>query len=237
MIYKLLENIVTREEFRKFNEFTDIDPSEGHKINFEFTKPYIKNKKVLDIGCWSGQFEKLAVKEAKEIVGIDPDEGAIKFAKRTIKGATFLQGSAVDLPFKDKSFDVVTFMDVIEHVPKNSELKCIEEIYRVLKPDGILFLCTPYKHPISVLFDPAFWAFGHRHYSKKELKNMLSKNNFSVEEVFIKGGFWMISTFIISMAVKYILRIKLEFPSFVKQQLSNDYRKDGIVCIYIVAKK
>lgn len=237
MIYKLLEKIVTREEFRKFNEFTDVEPSEGHKHNFEFSKPYIKNKKVLDIGCWSGQYDKLAVSEAKELVGIDPDEEAIKFAQRTIKGATFLQGSALDLPFKDKSFDVVMFNDVIEHVPKNSELTCIKEIYRVLKPDGILLLSTCYKHPIAVLFDPAFWAFGHRHYSKKELNNMLLKNNFSVENVSVKGGFWLISSFITSMFVKYILRIKFEFPNFVKQQIANDYRRNGIAGIYLVAKK
>ena len=100
LLYKFLEKKLARVEPRTFNKNTDIDPSEGHKFHAELTIPYIKNKKVLDIGCWSGQYTALIKNDAKSVVAIDPNKKAIDFAKKTIKGVNFIQGSALNLPFK-----------------------------------------------------------------------------------------------------------------------------------------
>src|SRR3989344_3079864 len=164
MIYNFLERIVTRPERRTINPSTDIEPAETHIFNASLAKRYIQKKKVLDIGCWTGQLEKLINQEAKELVGLEPDKDAVMVAKKAVSGVSFFVGTAEKLPFKNRSFDTVIFFDVIEHIPAQTELKCLKEIYRVLKPKGILILSTGYKHPIGVLFDPAFWAFGHRHY-------------------------------------------------------------------------
>jgi 2-polyprenyl-3-methyl-5-hydroxy-6-metoxy-1,4-benzoquinol methylase len=59
-------------------------------------------------------------------------------------------GSILEMPFKKNTFDVVTCSEVIEHV--TDPQKAIAEMYRVLKPGGILFLTTP----------NAFWHFSLR---------------------------------------------------------------------------
>ena len=237
MIYKFLERIVTRPESRTVNPSTDIEPSETHIFNATLVKRYIQKKKVLDIGCWTGQLEKLISQEAKELVGLEPDKDAIRVAKKTIPGVSFFVGTAEKLPFRNRSFDTVIFLDVIEHIPAQTELKCLKEIYRVLKPKGILILSTNYKHPIGVLFDPAFWAFGHRHYGRDELRNMLTQTGFDTKRIITSGGFWRITTFNISMVAKHIFKIALEYPKGIKKKVLEDFKPGGVVSIHIVAQK
>lgn len=237
MIYKLLERIVTRKENRKVNSFTDIEPSETHIFNSRLVKPYIKNKKVLDIGCWTGQLEKLISSDAKALVGLDPDPAAIKIAKKAMPNGIFFTGTAEKLPFKDHSFDTVIFLDVIEHIPHHSEITCLKEINRVLKPKGTLILSTGYKHPLGVLFDPAFWAFGHRHYGKEELKDMLNLTGFDTKRVITSGKFWRIASFNISIVAKHIFKIKLEYPEIIKKKILEDFKPEGVISIHIIANK
>lgn len=237
MIYKFLERMVTRPENRKVNPSTDIEPSETHLFNARLVKQYIQKKKVLDIGCWTGQLEKLIMQDARELVGLEPSKDAVNVAKKSIPGAFFFVGSAEKLPFENNSFDTVIFLDVIEHVPVQTELKCLKEIYRVLKSRGILILSTGYKHPIGVLFDPSFWAFGHRHYGKSELKKMLIQTGFNTKHVITSGGFWRIITFNISMVAKHIFKIKLEYSKRIKKKVLEDFKPGGVVSIHIIAQK
>lgn len=53
-----------------------------------------------------------------------------------------LVADVLDLPFEEKTFNLVYFTDVIEHLPKNTELKALAEIRRVLKNGGMLILST-----------------------------------------------------------------------------------------------
>lgn len=238
MIYELLQKaLAKREDARKVNPTTDTEISATHRFNYRFTKKYIQNKKVLDVGCWTGQFEQLAIQTTKQMVGIDPDIHAIRFAKTIVKGPRFLKGTATKLQFKNSSFDVVTFLDVIEHIPADTEIVCLKEIARVLKPNGIIILSTNNKHPIAILFDPAFWGFGHRHYSTDELEHMLGKSGFSVLRVVKSGGFWRITAFVLDMVAKHIFRFKLVYPQSIQRKIANDFKPGGIMTIHVVARK
>lgn len=66
----------------------------------------------------------------------------------------FRVGSAENIPFPDKSFDVVTLLEVIEHV-KNPE-SALKEIHRVLKDDGLLVMSTPDNH---LVFRTMWWVW------------------------------------------------------------------------------
>lgn len=99
------------------------------------------NKKVLDLGCGTGYGSGLLYKEGNEVYGIDVSQKAVDYAKRNYPGPKYICCSAERLPFKNNYFDAVILFDVIEHVG-NPE-RTLDEIYRVLKEDGDLFISTP----------------------------------------------------------------------------------------------
>lgn len=223
---------------RKVNLNFDQEPSFHHKFNLNFSLPYIKRKKVLDIGCWTGQFEQLAVKHAKEIWGIDPGLEAVKLAKKLVPKAKFKAGNALDLKFKDKYFDTVTILDVIEHISRGTESKCLNEIYRVLKPNGHLIISTPHSHPLSILLDPAYFLIGHRHYSENRLKSLLSSNGFKVVKVKKTGGMYRLCIPLLQMFYKHILKRKLIIPNRIEEKIKLEYKdKNAFAQINIVAIK
>lgn len=222
---------------RKVNLDFDQKPSLHHKFNLGFALPYIKNKKVLDIGCWTGQFEKLAVKHTKEIWGIDPGIEAIEIAKKFVPNAKFKVGNALDLKFKNKYFDTVTILDVIEHIPNGLEEKCLREISKVLKTNGHLIISTPHSHPLSTYLDPAFYLIGHRHYSEKKLRNLLNITGFKIINVKKTGGIIRITTTLLEYFYKHILKRKYVLSKTTEKLIKKEYRsKNAFNQINIVSK-
>ena len=66
-----------------------------------------------------------------------------------------VNGTALQLPFSDHSFDLIIIQDVIEHL--NETKSFIKEVKRVLKPKGIIYLSTPNKYSLfNFLSDPHF---------------------------------------------------------------------------------
>lgn len=237
-MFEIIKSFVTRKELRKINSISDLKPTfDAHILILKSIKPYIKNKKLLDVGCWSGQFVAHLVKKAKKIYGIDPDIDAIKLAKINCPKANFSIGDARKLIFRNKSFDIVTFINVLEHIPKGTEQKCIFEINRVLKTGGYLFLDCPYSHVLSTYLDPMYWAFGHRHYSEVEISKYLTTARFNIEEVIIHGTMWRTIYFLISMVYKHLFNRKYEPSKFFKNKILNDFRPGGFMSIQVIAKK
>jgi len=221
---------------RKLNLLFDAEPTLVHQLNYNAAKKYILGKNVLDVGCWSGQFEKLAISSVKSIVGLDPDEEAIHFAKKFVPRAKFVIGAVSNLPFSDNTFDVVVFSEVIEHIPKNSEDHALEEIKRVLKPKGILILSTPNKHPLSILLDPAYFISGHRHYSMDELKLLLEKSKFEIINIFTRGNIFQSIDSNLKLVGKHLLNRSFLTPKWIQKKIKEGYSKGGFVGIHIIGK-
>jgi len=119
-----------------------------HGQRFRNVESVIKPVKgrILDIGSADGVFSKhiLDKSGAKEIIGIDALEGSIAWAKKHWKTETrmkFMVADAHKLPFKDKSFDAVFALEVLEHVFE--PVKVLQEIQRVLKKDGYAVFLVP----------------------------------------------------------------------------------------------
>ena len=98
-----------------------------------------RNGSLLDIGCAYGLLVNVASRYF-ESYGIDISQFAIEKSKRYCKG-NISRASAVYLPFKNESFEVVTIVDTLEHVPDLNW--CLKDIVRILKRNGILFLQLP----------------------------------------------------------------------------------------------
>ncbi len=218
----------------------DIDKTEAkgeHKFYFSFSKNYIKNKKVLDIGSWTGPYETLIYNLAKEITAVDVEEKALKVLKKNLPDVVCVKAYSHKLPFKVEMFDVVTFWDVIEHIPVGYEPRTLAEINKVLKKNGYLFLATVNKNFWSDLLDPAFWLAGHRHYTEKQLVEMLKDAGFRVEEV-KKTGSFISSFYALSFYFfKHILRTKMPTIPYIERKMEKDISSPGFIQIAIRAKK
>lgn len=221
---------------RKLNVSYDALASEHHEYNLRFSKKYITNKRVLDLGCWSGQFAKLAAKYAKDVVGVDPGKAAIAYATEHIKSAKFVVGNALSIPFGNNFFDTVAFLDVIEHLPNGTEQKALSEINRVLKINGYLVLSTPNSHPISILLDPAYFLIGHRHYSLASLEHLLKSSGFEILLVSQTGGIARLLAVISDSIYKLLGFARPTRPNWLKALIANEYVK-GFAQNHIIARK
>jgi SAM-dependent methyltransferase len=137
-------------------------------------KTKIQNPHILDVGCGTGgNLEMLEKFGAAE--GVDVSDDALEFCKS--KGLKVHKGLAEKLPFADESFDVVTALDVVEHL--DDDIAGLKEMHRVLKSGGK-----------TLIFVPAFmWLWGvqddvsnHRiRYTKKQIVERLQKAGFEIE--------------------------------------------------------
>lgn len=154
----------------------------------------VRGDHILDIG-FVGEYEESAVH--RRIADENPDATLIGFdmkekvAKRTIDQG--IQGDLFRLPFERRSFDSVVFAEVLEHL--ESPVDAIEEIARVLKPGGRLYLTTPnpfglYRYLRHYLFsrqlDPEFYLGTEDHVQFLDplsLSNILTESGFMIEEL------------------------------------------------------
>lgn len=199
----------------------------------------INNKTILDVGSSFGWLEREILKTGKtnKLIGVDPDEDAVGFAQKKVKGAKFLVGDALNLPIKNNQIDVVTLFDVIEHVPDNFETKALSEANRVLKKGGLLFLSTPNSNFFLNILDLAY-LFGHRHYKKKQLIKYLKKSKFKIIESRILGGYWFSIYLIWLYLAKRITGNFLPRNIFLETREASEFLKDnGIHTHFIVARK
>lgn len=183
-----------------------------------------EGKRILDVGCSYGWFEKFVGNKAKEVIGIDLCKKDLEIAKKEIreKNVKFEKGSVLDLgKFKGNYFDVVVMFDVIEHIPKNTEKKALKKIKRVLKKDGKLLLSTPASN-FSNFFDPA-WYFGHRHYSRSKMLSIFEGSGFEVEKMEIRGGFWELSSMILFYPFKWFFNMEIPFKEWFDKRRDEEY--------------
>ena len=103
-----------------------------------------RDKTVLEIGCGSGPGTKLVLKyfSPARIVATDLDPRQINLAKTRIKDTRveFEAADATNLRFEDGFFDTVFDYGAIHHIPAPEWKKCLEEICRVLKRRGKVFI-------------------------------------------------------------------------------------------------
>ncbi len=128
--------------------------SAWHRQKFEFLAKLIPSSgSHLDIGCGPGTFLG-NFNAAANAVGVDIAGDQIDYAlnKYSSKNISFIHIDGSILPFDDESFDVVSIVEVIEHLEWNVLDHLMNEALRVLKPSGILVLSTPnYSSPWPLL--------------------------------------------------------------------------------------
>jgi SAM-dependent methyltransferase len=95
---------------------------------------------VLDFGCGTGAFlEHLA--RFGTVSAVDGDPDAVRFCHERGRSEVRHVGPTEPLPFADESFDLVTTLDVIEHI--EDDVAALRELRRVMRPGGLLLVAVP----------------------------------------------------------------------------------------------
>jgi ubiquinone/menaquinone biosynthesis C-methylase UbiE len=134
---------------------------------------YIKKteyiKKILDIGCGSGEFLNYLSRYGVNVLGVD---------NHIINSnSKIINANIINLPFDSNSAKLITLLDVLEHI--KDEQKALTEIHRVLSEDGVLLATVP---AYQFLYGPHdIKNFHYKRYSKKKIKNLFLNNGFNVE--------------------------------------------------------
>lgn len=160
--------------------------------------------KILDVGCGTGEnvreFSKLG-----KCWGIDISPEAIKFCKQ--KGLTNVSQTSIEKTnFDNKVFDIITILDVLEHV---EEVSTFKEIRRILRNDGIVLITVP---AFSWLWSKWDIVLHHkRRYSKNSLKKALESNGFEIIKISYMYSFLVIPA-LIFRSIKSLL-YRNDYPS------------------------
>jgi SAM-dependent methyltransferase len=130
--------------------------------------------RVLDAGCGSGRtLEELA--DYGDPSGIELDEDAAGLAMA--RGIAEVQvGRLEQLPWRSETFDLITCLDVIEHIP--DDRVALGELRRVCKPGGFMLLTVPAYQALWSLHDAA--NHHYRRYSRRSLSAAVSGAGWSV---------------------------------------------------------
>ena len=121
----------------------------------------LKPKRVLDVGCARGFHVLFLRKFGVEAYGVNISRYAIERAPKSVKRYLFVTDCEHEnLPFPDRYFDLVTMLEVIEHLSNYDH--ALREVNRILSNGGKLFITTPLppggQDPTHVhVYDKSTW--------------------------------------------------------------------------------
>lgn len=135
-----------------------------------------RRPEIVDVGCGTGA-NLVMLAEFGDAKGIDVSEDALAFCRE--RGLTNVQlGAAEDLPLEDGSVDLVTALDVVEHL--DDDLAGLKEFRRVLRPDGRIMLFVP---AFMFLWGVQDDVSNHRRrYTMPQLLDVVRRAGFEVEQ-------------------------------------------------------
>jgi len=139
--------------------------------------------RILDIGCGTGAMLD-ELRPFGDVVGADFSPEALQFCVTRGAPASALplklaRADVRRLPFADNSFDVVTAMDIIEHI--DDDKAASGEIFRVLKPGGRLLVTVPAFSSLWSEHDEALHHF--RRYTTPRLKDLFQRVGLRVDKL------------------------------------------------------
>lgn len=102
--------------------------------------------RVLDIGCASGSFLNFMKQKGWQVAGVEPSKSLCQIAKKTY--GLKLHNQEFDPQIFKFKFDLVTFFDVIEHIPDPKQF--LELVTQVVKPGGHILIKVPNWQSLTV---------------------------------------------------------------------------------------
>jgi ubiquinone/menaquinone biosynthesis C-methylase UbiE len=143
----------------------------------EFQSRVPKDAFVLDVGSGPGTFVKHLQKRTQNFVAFDISWNFVRKAKQRFPNNQVIQASGYTIPFKDKSFDVVTVVGVLHHVPNPPQV--IDECIRVAKDKVLILDMKAHEEKWLRFLEDVYWfLFDHgvSYYTIKQWEKYTGKN-------------------------------------------------------------
>jgi SAM-dependent methyltransferase len=141
-----------------------------------FSKHLKSHMNLYDIGCGNKPFAEFLKDKVSTHIGVDIDDGFYDSSHID------LVGSAYEVPAEDNAADALVSSQVIEHL--NRPIDAIQEMARLLKPQGLLFLSFPFLYPIHAA------PHDYMRYTEHYVNDVLGMHGFEIIEKSRIGGFW-----------------------------------------------
>ena len=140
------------------------------------------NKKLLDIGCGTGDFLNACTKNGFQVNGVEPNQNAKNLALKKNRDVS-IASSVYDV---NQKFDVITMWHVLEHVPNLD--KYVMHLKSLLNDNGVLVIAVPNYKSYDANHYKEFWAAydvpRHLwHFSKKSIKQLFDKVNMHAKKI------------------------------------------------------
>ncbi|MBR9844604.1 MAG: class I SAM-dependent methyltransferase [Algicola sp.] len=165
-VYQFIKSIALKRKLKLINSFD------------------LGDKKLLDVGCGTGDFLKIAKDNLWDVSGVEPNSKARTIANTKTENTVY----DVDqlLKFEKHSFDVITLWHVLEHLPK---LKTHIEVFEsLLKPNGRLVIAVPNFKSYDANYYKKYWAAfdvpRHLwHFSQNSISKLVHQNGMQVIKI------------------------------------------------------
>lgn len=143
-----------------------------HLHRYLFAAAACRGLDVLDVASGEGYGSAVLAQQARSVVGVELDEGAVRWAQSRYgsERLRFVQGDCRELPLPDKSVDVAVSFETLEHFREHEEF--VREVRRVLRPGGIFMISTPDRDVYNQTFAQPN-AFHVRELNKTEFTKLL----------------------------------------------------------------
>lgn len=159
-----------------------------------------KDKKVLDVGCATGNIDKILFENGCEVTGIEIDPNSAKIASKYCKEVIVGDLELFDsLSCPDNYFDVLLFADILEHL--KSPVDALKLLRRYIKDDGIIIITVPNVTYFKIRFAFLLGKFEYhergildkshlRFFTKKSALNLIKEAGFTIVTLdMTTGGF------------------------------------------------
>jgi SAM-dependent methyltransferase len=164
------------------------------KLRYDFIRSSFKKHKftgkLLDLGCGRKPYQEIYDRYMDSSLGIDVEQTLHKNDKID----KFYDGK--NIPYEDSTFDFILCTEVLEHVEHPA--KMIGEMNRVLKPDGIILMTTPF---LQILHETPYDFY---RYTPFALRSLVEEGGFELKSI---TGFSGAMGFFIASLIRYPLKV------------------------------